>query len=148
MNASLLPAKLLVECCWSYRSLTFAYFKPFLGLKCTAGLDWSKKFFKPMNMDFAFKALQIIAIFRYGRFEFEAVSDKWLHETSEEEGDCRKPRKRAPTRQQPVKKGRISESSTCCIAFGESVLGSLSQNYFRCRQNKAAQVYCHSVPVL
>ena len=30
----------------SYRSLTFAYFKPFLGLKYTAGPDWSKKFVK------------------------------------------------------------------------------------------------------
>ena len=39
----------------SYRSLTFAYFKPFLGLKCTAGPDWSKKFVEPMNFDFASK---------------------------------------------------------------------------------------------
>ena len=36
----------------SYRSLTFAYFKPFPGLKFTAS-DWSKKFVKPMNIDFA-----------------------------------------------------------------------------------------------
>ena len=39
----------------SYLSLTFAYFKPFPGLKYTAGLDWSKKFVKPMNIDFALK---------------------------------------------------------------------------------------------
>ena len=39
----------------SYRSLTFAYFKPFPGLKYTAGPDWSKKFVKPMNIDFASK---------------------------------------------------------------------------------------------
>ena len=39
----------------SYRSLTFAYFKSFLGLKYTAGPDWSKKFGKPMNIDFALK---------------------------------------------------------------------------------------------
>ena len=41
-DASLLPAKPLMG---SYRSLTFAYFKPFPGLKYTAGPDWSKKFF-------------------------------------------------------------------------------------------------------
>ena len=36
----------------SYRALTFAYFKPFPGLKYTAGPDWSKKFVKPMNIDY------------------------------------------------------------------------------------------------
>ena len=39
----------------SYRLLTFAYFKPFPGLKYTAGPDWSKKFVKPMNIKFASK---------------------------------------------------------------------------------------------
>ena len=39
----------------SYCSLTFTYFKPFPGLKYTAGPDWSKKFVKPMNIDFALK---------------------------------------------------------------------------------------------
>ena len=34
-----------------------------------------KKVFKPMNIDFAFKALWKSAIFRYGRFEFKAVGD-------------------------------------------------------------------------
>ena len=33
--------------------LTVAYFKSFPGLKYTAGPDWSKKFLKPMNIDFA-----------------------------------------------------------------------------------------------
>ena len=37
----------------SYRLLTFVYFKPFLGLKYTTGPDWSKKFVKPMNINFA-----------------------------------------------------------------------------------------------
>ena len=37
----------------SYRSFAFAYFKPFPGLMYTAGPDWSKKFVKPMNIDFA-----------------------------------------------------------------------------------------------
>ena len=39
----------------SYRSLTFVYFKPFLGLKYMASPDWSKKFVRPMNIDFASK---------------------------------------------------------------------------------------------
>ena len=39
----------------SYHSLIFAYFKSFPGLKYTAGPDWSKKFIKPINIDFASK---------------------------------------------------------------------------------------------
>ena len=39
----------------SYCSLTFAYFKPFPGLKYMAGPDWFKKFVKLMNIDFASK---------------------------------------------------------------------------------------------
>ena len=39
----------------SYCSLTFVYFKPFLGLRYTAGPDWSTKLVKPMNIDFALK---------------------------------------------------------------------------------------------
>ena len=39
----------------SYCLLTFVYFKPFPGLKCMAGPDWSKKFVKPMNIDFGSK---------------------------------------------------------------------------------------------
>ena len=55
-NASLLPAEPdRSGLMGSYRSLTFVYFKPFLGLKYTAGPDWSKKFVKPMNIDFASK---------------------------------------------------------------------------------------------
>ena len=39
----------------SYCLLTFVYFKPFPGLKYTANPDGSKKFVKPMNIDFASK---------------------------------------------------------------------------------------------
>ena len=39
----------------SYRSLTLAYFKSFPRLKYTASPDWSKKFVKPMDVDFASK---------------------------------------------------------------------------------------------
>ena len=41
-----------------------------------AGPDWSKKFIKPMNIDFAVKAFWKLAVFRYGRFENEAVASK------------------------------------------------------------------------
>ena len=90
MNASSLPARWIVECWWSYHSFTFAYFKPFLGLKYTASPDWSKKCFKLKNNDFSFEAVQKLAIFRYGRFEFKTISDKWLHKTDEEEKECKK----------------------------------------------------------
>ena len=55
-----------------------------------------------MNIDFASKLLQKLAIFRYGGFE--AVSDTWLPETYEEEEESTKPRKQTPTRQKRSKK--------------------------------------------
>ena len=39
----------------NYRSLIFAHFKPFPGLKYSVGPDWSNKFVQPMNIDFALK---------------------------------------------------------------------------------------------
>ena len=54
-DASLLPAKPILALMGSYHSLTFAYFKPFPDLKYMASPDWSKKFIKPMNIDFALK---------------------------------------------------------------------------------------------
>ena len=42
-----------------------------------------------MNINFAFEALQKLAIFSYGRFEFKAVGNKWLHETNKEEEECK-----------------------------------------------------------
>ena len=58
-DASLFPAKLILALMASYRSLTFAHFKPFPGQKYMAGPDWSKKFVKPMNMDFASKLYEV-----------------------------------------------------------------------------------------
>ena len=81
--------------------MTFAYSKPFPGLKYTASLDWSKQLFKPMNMDFAFEALRKLAILGYGRFKFEIFGDKWLQETVEEEEEWKK---QAPIRQQLSRK--------------------------------------------
>ena len=44
------------------------------GAEIKANPDWSKKVFKPINIDFAFRALQKLAIFRYEGLEFKAVS--------------------------------------------------------------------------
>ena len=66
----------------SYRSLTFAYFKPFSGLKYTACPDWSKKFVKPMNIDFASKL--------YGSWPFSDMAGLKLSAIS----GCMKPTKR------------------------------------------------------
>ena len=96
---------MIMERRWSYRSLRFACLKPFAGLKYTAIPAWSKKFLKQININLAFEALRKLAIFRYGGFEYEAVDDKWLHKTDEEEEECKKTRKQALTRQQPFKKG-------------------------------------------
>ena len=125
-NDSSLPAKSIVERWWNYRWLTFAYFRPFLGLKYRAGPDGSKKFFKPMNIDCAFEALWKLATFRYGGFEFKAGGNKWWHETDEEEEECKKPRKQAPIRQL-FKKGcvGISESNTYGALLLEKVFCDL-----------------------
>ena len=53
----------------SYRSLTFAYFKPFPGLR-------SNKFVKPVNIDFASKLYGSLPSSYYGGFELETVGDK------------------------------------------------------------------------
>ena len=65
----------------------------------------------------------MLAIFRYGGFKSEAVSDKLPHKTDEEEEERTKPRKQTPTRQQLFKKERvgISESSTHVALFLEKV---------------------------
>ena len=70
-----------------------------------------------MNIDFAWK---LYAIFQYGGFE--AVSDKWLHETDDEEDESAKPRKQTLTRQQTFKKGRIGISSTHGALFLEKMV--------------------------
>ena len=77
-----------------------------------------KKFFKPMNIDFVFKALWKLVIFRYGGFEFKAVGDMWLHETDKVEEECKKSRKQAPTR--ALKKGGVGISD--CSTHGALLL--------------------------
>ena len=110
-NASLLPVKPILALMGSYRLLTFAYFKPFPGLKYTAGPDWSKKFVTQTSEHrLCIKTLRKLAIFWYGGFE--AVRVKWLHETDEEEEESTKPRKQTPTRQQTFKKRLVGISKT------------------------------------
>ena len=131
----------------SYRLLTFAYFKPFPGLKYMAGPDWSKKVSYTNVHRLCIETLRKLAIFRYGGFE--AADDKCLHETDEEEEECTKPRKQTPTRQQPFKKERvgISESQhTRCIVFGKSVLRSSIKNDFcRCKKKRKSSECSASV---
>ena len=112
--------------------MTFAYLKSFLGLKCTAGPDRSKVF-NPLNIDFAFKTLRKLAIFGYDGFGLEAPN--------EEEEECMKPRKQAPTRQL-FKKGRVCISTRGALHL-EKVFCSLRLRTFT---DKASE--CHSVPVL
>ena len=78
---------LMGSCCL----LTFAYFKPFPGLKYTAGPDWPNKIVKPMKIDFALKLYGSSPTSYYGGFEFEAFGNRWLHEINEEEEECIKP---------------------------------------------------------
>ena len=116
--------------------MTFAYFRLFLRLKCTAGPDWPRKFIKPMNINFAYKALQKLVIFRYGGFEV-TVSDKWLHKMKEEE-ECKKTSSDQSTAVQEMACPHQQKLHTWCVAFGESVLQSLTRknNLSRCKQNK------------
>ena len=121
--------------------------------KYSWSIQWvliGQKVFKTLNIDFAFKALWKLAIFRYCGFEFEAVGAKWLHENNEEEEECKKPRKQAPTRQQPFKKGciGISERSIHSALLLEKVFCSLWSRTTLADVNKIKASQCHSVPVL
>ena len=66
----------------SYRLLTFAYFKLFMGLKFSAGPHWSKKVCETNELGLCIENLQKLANSLYGGFEFEAV------------GGCTKPTKK------------------------------------------------------
>ena len=122
----------------------------FLGLKYTASPDWSKDLFKPVNIDFTFKALRKLAVFRYGGFEFETVSDKWLHETDEEDKKCKKAKKQTQTRQQPFKKGwvGINKSSSHSALLLENVFCGLWSRTTLIVVHKIKVSKCYSVPVL
>ena len=62
--------------------------------------SWSwlvKQVLQTSEHQLCIKTLVKLAIFLYGRFEFKAVGDKWLHKTDEEEEECSKPRKQTDT---------------------------------------------------
>ena len=82
--------------------MTFAYFKPFLGLKYTANPGQLKTFFVLLFCTNEHRlCLQGFTEVSHlhGRFEFRAVGDKWQHKTEEEEEEYKKTRKQALTRQ-------------------------------------------------
>ena len=56
--------------CWALMELSFVDICIFQAI---SGADWSKHVFKPMNINFAFKALRKLAIFWYGGFEYETL---------------------------------------------------------------------------
>ena len=115
-----------------------------------ASSDWSKQFFKPMNIDFAFKAFRKLASFVYGRFEFDAVGDIKLMQRRKKL-ECKKLRKLAPTRQQPFTKEcvgiNISESTHGALLW-EKVFCSLQSETTSADVDKIKASECHSVPVL
>ena len=102
-----------------------------------------------MNVGFVFKAVWKLAVFRYDGFEFETVGDKWLHETDQEDEECKKPRKQAPSRQQQFKKGRvgITQSSTHSAVLLEKVFHSLWFRTTLADANEIKLAECDSVPV-
>ena len=104
-----------------------------------------------MNIDVAFEALWNLAIFRYGGFEFKAVSDKWLHDTDEVEEEYTKSRKQTLTRQQLFKKGcvYIAEAAhTVGALLVKKVFCGLRLRTTSADVNKIKVPECHSVPLL
>ena len=98
-----------------------------------------------MNINFAYKALQKLVIFRYGGFEV-TVSDKWLHKTKEKE-ECKKTSSDQSTAVQEMACPHQQKLHTWCVAFGESVLQSLTRTTWA-DVNKIKVSECHSLPVL
>ena len=118
---------------WSYRSWSFAYFKLFPWWKYTAGPDWSKRFVKPMNINFALEAERKLVIFTYGRFVNKGVGSKWRHGTEKKEEECKRPWKQAPTRHQPLQRNDMSASAKAAHrahCFWRNFVLSFIQNDF------------------
>ena len=82
---------------------------------------------------------------KIGRFEF-TVSDKWLHKTKEEE-NCKETSSNHTTTVQERMCRHQQKLHTGCIAFGESVLQSLTRMTWA-DVNKIKPSKCCSVPVL
>ena len=69
----------------SYRSLTFVYFKPFPGLKYTAGPDWSNKFLNQWTSISHLKLYRSQPFSDMVGLNSKLCGDKWLHKTDKEE---------------------------------------------------------------
>ena len=86
-------------------------------LKSTAGPDWSKKYFKPVNIDFGFEALYnklVQSFFIYGRFEFDAVGGTKLMD-----------RENAGTKETGSDQIELFKKECICLGVSESTLGAL-----------------------
>ena len=105
-NASLLPAKPIVEHWWGVIVCCHLHISShFRGWSMRLVLIGQKSLTSEHQL--CIETLRKLTIFLYDGFEFEVVNYKWLRKTSEEEEECTKPRKQTPTIQQPFKKGRI-----------------------------------------
>ena len=99
-------------------SLTFVYFKPYPGLNCMAGPDWSKKIFLTNEHQLCIETLLKLSIFRYGGFQAARNRRRG--------GRMHKTKKQTPTRQQTFKKGCVArENSTHGALFLEKVFCGL-----------------------
>ena len=125
----------------NYRSLTFAYFKPFPGLKYMAGPDWSKKFVSQWTMTLHqnFTEVSYLPIWRVWSCQwYVAAWNRWrggrMYETKETNSN------QTTTIRERMRQHQWKQH-TWCIVFGESVLRSLIKTDFRrCKQNKVVWV--------
>ena len=144
-DASLLPAKLIVVRWWGVIVLWHLHISSyFRGWSIWPVLIGPKSLFNQWTSTLHQNFTEVSHLPIHGGFEFEAVGDKWLHETHEEEEECTKPRKQTPTRQQPFKKGciGISESSTHCSLFLEKVFCGLQSRTTFTDVNKIKSSEC------
>ena len=152
MNASSMPSKSIFVCCWSCRSLTFTYFKPFSVLKYMAGPDWSESFSKPVNIGFALKALWKLVVSHLQVWWVWVRSCRWqvTARNWRRGGRMQETKEKAPIRQQPFKKVcvGVSERSTCGALLWGKVFCGLCCGTTLVDVNKIEASKCHSVPIL
>ena len=118
---------------WSYHLLTFAYFKLFPGHKY-GGSDWSKKFSKPMNMDF--ESFTEVSHLQIWRVKIQSFRWQVAAGNRQRRGRMQETKKRSSNQTATIQETTlgISESSTHGALLLEKV-------FRRCKQNKGIQVY-------
>ena len=124
-NVSSLPTNTIFEFWWSCRWLTFAYFKPFMGLKCMAGPDWLKKKNEHQLCIQSFTEvshLQIWWVWIHCRWQVAAQNQRRgrMQET-------KKTSSYQTTAVQEITCWHQQKLHTRCIAFGESVVQILTR---------------------